>query len=116
MVSFSSEENSTFYVILLRIFSDQQTNQNPTYQDATVGKWKAGKVNPDFIDNLNFTLSCGTECPLSLATFKGFFFNADLQYLYMIFDVPHINPDMKLVEADPFKLTRRTNSETCTVN
>lgn len=41
--------------------------------------------------------------------------HSDLKDIYMDFDVPKINPDMHLVEADPFKMMLQTENKTCTI-
>jgi len=78
-------------------------------------QWKDGKLSPGLMDFLNYTLPCGDECPIRLATVKKCSFHSDMKDLYMSFDVPVINPELKLVVADPFKLMLQTENQTCTV-
>jgi len=67
------------------------------------------------MDFLNLTLPCGDSCPLRLATAKKCFFHSDMKDLYLTFDVPKIDADLQLVEADPFKLMLQTENKTCQV-
>jgi len=78
-------------------------------------QWKDGKLYPGFMDFLNYTLPCGDECLIRLATVKKCSFHSDLKDLYMTFDVPVINLELKLVVADPFKLMLQTENQTCVV-
>jgi len=78
-------------------------------------QWKDGKLYPCFMDFLNYTLPCGEECTITLATVKKCSFHSDLKDLYMTFDVPIVNPELKLVVADPFKLMLQTENQTCAV-
>jgi hypothetical protein len=78
-------------------------------------QWKERKVHPGLLDNMNLTLPCGDNCPISLATTKDCFFTADMTDLYIRFDVPKIDPKLKLLEADPFQLMMPTENATCIV-
>jgi uncharacterized coiled-coil protein SlyX len=78
-------------------------------------QWKDRKVFPGLLDFLNLTLPCGDECPIPLATTKDCFFHSGMKDLYMRFDVPKIDTNLKLLEADPFKLMMQTENSTCIV-
>jgi hypothetical protein len=87
-------------------------------------QWKDRKVYAGLLDYMNMTwhamwtwhdLPCGDDCPTPLATAEDCFFHNDMKDLYMRFDVPKIDRDLKLLEADSFKLFMQTENSTCVV-
>jgi hypothetical protein len=80
-----------------------------------VRQWADGKVYPALLDYLNFTLPCGDDCPVTLATPNKCSMNQDRTELFFDFNVPLINRTLKLVESDPFELMLKEKNKTCTI-
>jgi hypothetical protein len=84
-------------------------------QEAT-RQWRGKKIYPGLMDYFNLTLPCGeNECPLPLATGKKCYFGPDMKDIFMEMDMPKINQEMQLLEADPFQLMLQTWNQTCHV-
>jgi type II secretory pathway pseudopilin PulG len=81
----------------------------------TTRKWLEHKLHAPFFDYLNFTLPCGTSCPLQFAVAKKCSLTHDKSRLYLDFSVPRVDSDLQLLEADPFDLMVQRDNETCSI-
>jgi hypothetical protein len=78
--------------------------------------WLERKVHMGLMDYFNITLPCEDKaCPLHLATGRSCSFSNNYKDLFMQLDVPKINTDVDLVEADPFNIMIQTWNQTCSV-
>jgi len=83
-------------------------------QEAT-RRWKDKQVYAPFLDWLNITFPCGDNCPIKLAIPQHCSLSEDTTTLHMEFNLPNIDPILKIVEADPFKLLMKTRNKTCSI-
>jgi len=88
---------------------------NHVIKEASRRWWTQKRLYSPFLDYFNFTLPCGASCPLEFGTPQGCHMTYDRKGLLMTFLLPVINPNLKLVEADPFVLMHRTRNQTCTI-
>jgi len=78
-------------------------------------KWERKEVYFGLMDYLNLTLPCRERCPLDLASAKRCYMSPDKENLYMEMNIPQVNTDMRLVEADAFDLMVQVENKTCRV-
>jgi hypothetical protein len=82
----------------------------------SIRAWENHKILPSLMDYFNISLPCGdTECNLPLATANKCYFGPNMDDLYFELDIPKVNKEMQLVEADPFDLFLQTWNQTCKV-
>ena len=78
----------------------------------TKGNWK-----PDnsFFEYVNFTLPCRSDCPIKYGEPRECHLNLDVHTLSMDFNIPIVNPNLTIVEADPFFLMLKEQNQTCKI-
>lgn len=79
----------------------------------TIRFWNKKQVCELFLDYLNYTLPCGSSCPVSLATPKKCVTSASMSKLYLEFTVPMVNSSWQVIEADPFNFGQIMNQTVC---
>jgi len=75
--------------------------------------WNKREMHEPLLDYLNYTLPCGSSCPVSLGTPKGYTTSEDLPKIHLEFTVPVVNSSWQAVEADPFYIRQETNNTVC---
>ncbi len=81
----------------------------------TKRKWRQKAMDDTLFDFLNFTLPCGTDCPIEFGEPKGCQLNDDGQSMYLEFAAPIVNTNLTIVEADPFVLMQKESNQTCKI-
>lgn len=82
----------------------------------TTREWNQGKVHMQFLDYLNVTLPCGGQCDFLHARAEWCDFDHLRDELWMSIDIPIINENFALMDAEPFTLMKRTGNETCRID
>jgi hypothetical protein len=78
-----------------------------------IGKnWKKGVVDEKMFDVFNFTLPCGTNCTLDSAEPRFCHLDEKKNLISIVFDVKGINPNLLIMNVDPFTFYHRKNNGT----
>lgn len=103
-------------VFLISFLTSRFLNGNFIIKEAK-RQWDQGKVDEHLLDYLNVTLPCGSNCPLKYANSKRCSLSKDREMFYMDFNVPTINTDLVLAQADPFRFMMKTkeSNRTCSI-
>lgn len=75
--------------------------------------WKRNIVSASLMDFFNITTFCNGMCPLEHAKPKSCVQSDSGDRLYLSFRVPLINPSLKVLEPDSFKLMIKRDGKTC---
>lgn len=79
----------------------------------TKREWKQGKIHMPFLDYLNVSLPCGGLCIFEHAKAEWCDYDELRNELWMSIDIPIINENFMLMDAEPFTLMKKTETETC---
>lgn len=79
----------------------------------TTWEWNQGRVNMAY---LNVSLPCGNQCAFEHARAERCSYGDARNELWMSIDVPVLNEEFVLLEAEPFTLMKQTNDEICRVD
>jgi len=77
--------------------------------------WKKKTMDDSLFEYLNFTLPCGSDCPVEYGEPKSCELDLEKHSLHLEFTVPVINPNLTIVESDPFFLMVKNENQTCRV-
>lgn len=82
----------------------------------TTREWNQGRVHMPFLDYLNITLPCGKQCAYEHARAAWCSFDEIRNEFWMSIDIPIANNEFMLLNADPFTLMKKTETETCRID
>jgi len=78
-------------------------------------EWKKGKLYEPLLDYFNYTMPCGTSCPMELASPRRCSLSTDLKKVHLEFTVLSTTDKWQVVEADPFEITNVCNNSVCSM-
>ena len=75
--------------------------------------WQRKEMSTSFFDYLHFKPPCEMECPVEHGIFHSCEISKNNANLRIDYSLPIVNKNLTIVEADPFKLTKRDGNLTC---